>query len=127
MVHRTSNANENTVSAVSSMAIRDSQSSTVERRAQQHAVQYPPRQRLVAQPMPSSVPERRPSGPSSLRLAQQNDRIVIASSDVIETLTNINADIRNKVFTRKPRNMVLHTPIAGVDMEDVMVTGSLDG
>ncbi|KAF9357651.1 hypothetical protein BGX34_009280 [Mortierella sp. NVP85] len=51
----------------------------------------------------------------------------IASSDVIETMTNIHADVRNKAFVRKPRNMVLCSPIAGSDMEDVMITGSLDG
>ncbi|KAI1315098.1 hypothetical protein EDD11_001288 [Mortierella claussenii] len=64
---------------------------------------------------------------SRTRLAAHNDRITVASSNVVETFTNVHADIRSKAFTRKPRNMVLHSPIAGSDMEEVMVTSSLEG
>jgi hypothetical protein len=42
-------------------------------------------------------------------------------------LTNVHADIRNKTFGRKPRCMLHHVPIAGPDMEEVMVTSALDG
>ncbi|KAF9897508.1 hypothetical protein BX616_005483, partial [Lobosporangium transversale] len=70
------------------------------------------------------VPKREHStaGPSL-----HDDRIRIAASNVVETFTNIHADIRNKAFARKPRNMVMHSSIAGADMEEVMVANSLDG
>ncbi|KAF9933207.1 hypothetical protein FBU30_006148 [Linnemannia zychae] len=66
-------------------------------------------------------------GASRPRLAQINDRIAVASLDVVETLTNVHSDIRNKTFGRKPRCMLHHVSIAGPDMEEVMVTSSLDG
>ncbi|KAG0246635.1 hypothetical protein BGX31_000072 [Mortierella sp. GBA43] len=138
MVHRTSNASEGSMPTVAMMPMRtSSQSSIVDRRAQpystatpQQHVPNPPRQRVTSQSMLSPTIERRPSGSSSnIRLAQtHNDRMTaIASADVIETLTNIHADVRNKAFGRKPRNMVLHDSIAGADLEDVLVTGSLEG
>ncbi|KAG0305444.1 hypothetical protein BGZ97_001112 [Linnemannia gamsii] len=61
------------------------------------------------------------------RLAPVNDRVAVAALDVVETLTNVHADIRNKTFGRKPRCMLHHVPIAGPDMEEVMVTSALDG
>ncbi|KAF9121137.1 hypothetical protein BGW39_010827 [Mortierella sp. 14UC] len=67
------------------------------------------------------------SGSSRPRLAQYNDRVAVATSDVVETLTNVHADIRMKTFGRKPRCMLHHVPIAGPDMEEVMVTSALDG
>ncbi|KAF9313760.1 hypothetical protein BGZ91_006175, partial [Linnemannia elongata] len=67
------------------------------------------------------------SGSSRPRLAPVNDRVAVAALDVVETLTNVHADIRNKTFGRKPRCMLHHVPIAGPDMEEVMVTSALDG
>lgn len=67
------------------------------------------------------------SGSSRPRLAPVNDRVAVAALDVVETLTNVHADIRNKTFGRKPRCMLHHVPIAGSDMEEVMVTSALDG
>ncbi|KAF9143024.1 hypothetical protein BGX30_001541 [Mortierella sp. GBA39] len=66
-------------------------------------------------------------GSSRPRLAPVNDRIAVAALNVVETLTNVHADIRNKTFGRKPRCMLHHVPIAGPDMEEVMVTSALDG
>ncbi|KAF9960912.1 hypothetical protein BGZ65_011534, partial [Modicella reniformis] len=132
---RTSSTGENVVMATSSMSTtRGFQPLATDRRAQQQqanpqqAAQYPSGQRQPVQSMSSSTQERKPSSSSSsFRLAQQHDRMAIGSSDVIETLTNIHADVRNKAFGRKPRNMLLHSSIAGSDMEDVMVTSSLEG
>ncbi|KAF9105810.1 hypothetical protein BGX29_011312 [Mortierella sp. GBA35] len=78
---------------------------------------------------PKSVPAtlNARSGSSRARLLQYNDRISVASLDVVETLTNVHSDVRNKTFSRKPRSMVHHSAIAGSDMEEVMVTSSLDG
>ncbi|KAK3838242.1 MAG: WD40-repeat-containing domain protein [Linnemannia gamsii] len=76
---------------------------------------------------PKSISSKGRSGPSRIRLAQYNDRVAVASLDVVETLTNVHADIRNKTFGRKPRCMLHHVPIAGPEMEEVMVTSALDG
>ncbi|KAG0206168.1 hypothetical protein BGX28_002347 [Mortierella sp. GBA30] len=59
--------------------------------------------------------------------APQNRRISIASMDVVETFTNVLADVRKGAFSRKPRSMILHSAVAGPDMEEVMVTSALDG
>lgn len=74
----------------------------------------------------SSFSNGRP-GSSRPRLAPVNDRVAVTALDVVETLTNVHADIRNKTFGRKPRCMLHHVPIAGPDMEEVMVTSALDG
>ncbi|KAG0248384.1 hypothetical protein BG011_000138, partial [Mortierella polycephala] len=82
----------------------------------------------VMMPTASAAPlvgSKRLSLPS--RLAAYDDRVRIASADVVETLTNVHADVRNKAFARKPRSMILHTSAAGPDMEEVMVTSALDG
>ncbi|KAF9188268.1 hypothetical protein BGZ50_001446 [Haplosporangium sp. Z 11] len=82
----------------------------------------------VMMPTASAAPladSKRLSLPS--RLAAYDDRVRIASADVVETLTNVHADVRNKAFARKPRSMILHTSVAGPDMEEVMVTSALDG
>ncbi|KAF9906859.1 hypothetical protein EC991_000223 [Linnemannia zychae] len=76
---------------------------------------------------PKNVSLNGKSGSSRSRLAQYNDRVTVAASDVVETLTNVHADIRIRTFGRKPRCMLHHVPIAGPDMEEVMVTSSLDG
>ncbi|KAG0365054.1 hypothetical protein BGZ54_006923 [Gamsiella multidivaricata] len=76
---------------------------------------------------PESHSSSRPPSSTSIRLASHDGRTTIASSNVVETLTNINADVRPKVFRRKARNMVTYTPIAGADMKEVLVTSSLEG
>lgn len=74
-------------------------------------------------PMASSAP-----GSSKRSLAAKQPRVMaIGTATVVETLTNIHQDVRSKAFQRKPRSMVVHTPIAGPELEEVMVTSSLDG
>ena len=53
--------------------------------------------------------------------------MAVASRAVVETLTNVLADVRKGAFSRKPRSMILHSAVAGPDMEEVMVTSALDG
>ncbi|KAF9368516.1 hypothetical protein CPC16_005286, partial [Podila verticillata] len=68
------------------------------------------------------------SGSSKRSLAAKQPRVMaIGTATVVETLTNIHQDVRSKAFQRKPRSMVVHTPIAGPELEEVMVTSSLDG
>ncbi|KAF9582618.1 hypothetical protein BGW38_010966 [Lunasporangiospora selenospora] len=58
---------------------------------------------------------------------KQQGQIPIASSGTLETLSVIHKDVRSKFFSRKAKTMVLHSPIAGPDMEDLMVTTAFDG
>ncbi|KAF9954772.1 hypothetical protein BGZ70_010458, partial [Mortierella alpina] len=79
-------------------------------------------------PTPSSAGssrKRRASQPGTS--APQNERVAVASRAVVETLTNVLADVRKGAFSRKPRSMILHSAVAGPDMEEVMVTSALDG
>ncbi|CAO3574319.1 unnamed protein product [Mortierella alpina] len=79
-------------------------------------------------PSPSSAAssrKRRASQPGVS--AQQSERVAVASRTVVETLTNVLADVRKGAFSRKPRSMILHSAVAGPDMEEVMVTSALDG
>ncbi|KAF9575271.1 hypothetical protein EC968_003623 [Mortierella alpina] len=73
----------------------------------------------------ASSRKRRASLPGTS--SQQNERVSVASRTVVETLTNVLADVRKGAFSRKPRSMILHSAVAGPDMEEVMVTSALDG
>ncbi|KAF8934808.1 hypothetical protein BGZ58_005444 [Dissophora ornata] len=124
-------------SATSSSSIAP-QPSTPNRKGLNYSSQPQPVQQQSAQSWQgqqaqSPVNNRMASASSSssslpnTRLAPQNDRFTIAASDVVETFTNIHTDVRNKAFGRKPKNMVTPSSIAGVDMEEIMVTSSLEG
>ncbi|KAF9429258.1 hypothetical protein BGZ76_001587 [Entomortierella beljakovae] len=77
-------------------------------------------------PAPTKTTVKR--SPSSTRATIQHDgHIPIASSNVVDTFYNTQVDVRNKVFARKPRNMVMPNSISGAEMEDIMVTSAMDG
>ncbi|KAF9946782.1 hypothetical protein BGZ72_011144 [Mortierella alpina] len=75
----------------------------------------------------SVVTSRKRRASLSAASAQQNEHVAVASRAVVETLTNVLADVRKGAFSRKPRSMILHSAVAGPDMEEVMVTSALDG
>ncbi|KAG0290304.1 hypothetical protein BGZ98_003520, partial [Dissophora globulifera] len=95
------------------------------KKTQSYSGALPPSQQHLASNRKPSVSASALS--SNIGLAQTNDRFTIASANVVETFTNIHADVRNKAFGRKPRNMVEPSVIAGTDMDEVLVTSSLEG
>ncbi|KAG0323862.1 hypothetical protein BGZ99_002433 [Dissophora globulifera] len=95
------------------------------KKTQSYSGALPPSQQHLASSRKPSVSASALS--SNISLAQTSDRFTIASANVVETFTNIHADVRNKAFGRKPRNMVEPSVIAGTDMDEVLVTSSLEG
>ncbi|KAF9986019.1 hypothetical protein BGZ75_002282 [Mortierella antarctica] len=75
----------------------------------------------------SAAPPRKRRASMSGTSAHRNESVAVASRAVVETLTNVLADVRKGAFSRKPRSMILHSAVAGPDMEEVMVTSALDG
>ncbi|KAF9404768.1 hypothetical protein BGZ94_003952 [Podila epigama] len=67
------------------------------------------------------------SGSTSKRQPKNSKSFAIGSASVVETLSNIHQDVKSKAFARKARSMVMHTPLAGPELEEIMVTSSLDG
>ncbi|KAG0057339.1 hypothetical protein BGZ83_011582 [Gryganskiella cystojenkinii] len=87
---------------------------------------YMPSVRPVQHAAPVSHSTVSASRPQPSRTQSRSGHVHIAQSNVVATLTNIHSDVRNKAFSRKPRSMIHHAPIASADLADVMVTSSLD-